>query len=51
MWRRYLIDWPARCVDWLWIGYVTLIAALAVLCVVNVALLLAGFLLGFRLFL
>lgn len=38
MWRRLLIDWPARIVDATPQVYVLVVAALTLLCFLNVAL-------------
>ena len=50
MWRRMFIDWPAKALDLLWLGYCVCIAALSLLAMTTVALTLVAYLLGYRLF-
>lgn len=45
-WRTFLIDWSTKIVDGAWLGYWTIVAALAILCYVNVALWVLAYLLG-----
>jgi hypothetical protein len=48
-WRTWLIDRPATIVDWAWRIYWTIVAALTILCYINVLLWLLAYLLGLRL--
>jgi hypothetical protein len=49
VWRRYLIDWPARILDTAWLLYLVLIAALTLACFTAVGLTVLAYLLGFPL--
>ena len=49
MWRRVLVDWPARAWDALWLGYGLCLAAGAIVCLVSALLWLVLSLAGYPL--